>query len=226
MRKYIIISFVAFIVGVFIYLFFLRDKETESTDNEDASIAETIQRGKISTDFNQNEFTYGEEVGLLNELKLCDSTVKTDRDPLRPACSPRFFRFFPLENVSTLKNGFILMVKATVNGAQTRKVKIYQRENDALVLVNGFNGNLIERRIGKTKYDDLVIRFGNRISFKKQDGTEGSALHYYNCLFKWNGGKYQFDSCEDIDDRRVKTEFKDSMNLEIKTMLEQEHYLF
>jgi hypothetical protein len=217
MRKFVVVSIITLIVGIIVYVLLIRETGPESTENETTSGRKEIQRGQITTDFNQNEFPYGEEVGLLNELKLCDSTVETNRDPLRPACSPRFFRFFPLDDVSTLKNGFILLVKATVNNSQTRKVKIYQREKGVLVLVNGFNGNLIERRIGKTKYDDLVIRFGNRI---------GNTLHYYNCVYKWNGGKYQFDSCEDIDDRRVRKEFKDSMNLEIKSMLEQEHYLF
>jgi len=215
MRRIIIISFVIILsLTTFIYLL-IKDNGNDSTVN--ITSANEIQRGTISTDFNQNKFIYGEEENLLKEIGECDPMAETDRDPLRPACSPRFFRFFPLDNNATLKNGFILMVKATVKGAETRKVKIYQREKGTLVLVNGFNGYLIERRIGKSKYDDLVIRFGNRI---------GNTLHHYNCVYKWNNGKYQFDSCEDIDDRRVKKEFKDSMNLEIKTMLEQEHYLF
>lgn len=215
MRRNLIISFVAILALVTLIYLLTRDGGNDATANITSS--NEIQRGLISTDFNQNKFIYGEEENLLKEIGECDSIAEADRDPLHPACSPRFFRFFPLDNNATLKNGFILMVKATVRGAETRKVKIFQRENGVLVLLNGFNGYLIERRIGKTKYDDLVIRFGNRI---------GNTLHHYNCVYKWSNGKYQFDSCEDIDDRRVKKEFKDSMNLEIKTMLEQEHYLF
>lgn len=217
MRKFIVLFFVICSIGFITYLVYKNRNPIEKGDGTKTSSSNEIPRGEFSIEFNQNKFTFGEEEELLQELKECDSTAENDRDPLRPACSPRFFKFFPLDDGSTLKNGFILLVKATVRGSETRKTKIYQREGRMLVLVNGFNGTLIERRKSASKYDDLIIRFGNRID---------KTLHHFNCLFKWNGGKYLFDSCEEIDDNRVKKQFKDSMNVEIKTMLEQEHYLF
>jgi hypothetical protein len=217
MKKFLVLFFIIFTVGLITYLFYKYSNPPEESNTTTNSSTTEIQRGEFSIEFNQNKFTYGEEEDLLKELKECDSTVENDRDPLRPACSPRFFKFFPLDNGTTLKNGFILLIKATVRGSETRKTKIFQREKGILVLVNGFNGTLIERRKSATKYDDLVIRFGNRID---------KTLHHFNCVFKWNGGKYLYDSCERIDDNRVKKEFKDSMNLDIKTMLEKEHYLF
>jgi hypothetical protein len=194
MRKFIILLFIICSIGLITYLIYRNPNTPEKLEETNTNSSSEIPRGKISVEFNQN-----------------------DRDPFRPACSPRFFKFFPLDNGATLKNGFILLVKATVRGAETRKTKIFQREKGTLVLVNGFNGTLIERRKSATKYDDLVIRFGNRID---------KTLYHFNCLFKWNGGKYLFEACEEINDNRVKKEFKDSMNLEIKTMLEKEHYLF
>jgi hypothetical protein len=217
MRKYFIIVFIITVFGLITYLFYKKPTSPEDCHAKINSSVNEIQRGEISVEFNQNKFTFGEEEDLLKELKECDSTVENDRDPFKPACSPRFFKFFPLDNGATLKNGFILLIKATVRGSETRKTKIFQREKRSLVLVNGFNGTLIERRKSATKYDDLIIRFGNRID---------KNLHHFNCLFKWNGGKYLYDSCEEIDDSRVKKEFKDSMNSEIKTMLEKENYLF
>jgi hypothetical protein len=217
MRKFIILLFIICSIGLITYLIYRNPNTPEKLEETNTNSSSEIPRGKISVEFNQNKFTYNEEESLLQELKECDSTAENDRDPFRPACSPRFFKFFPLDNGATLKNGFILLVKATVRGAETRKTKIFQREKGTLVLVNGFNGTLIERRKSATKYDDLVIRFGNRID---------KTLHHFNCLFKWNGGKYLFEACEEINDNRVKKEFKDSMNLEIKTMLEKEHYLF
>ena len=217
MKKFLVLFFIIFAVGLITYLFYKYSNPPEEPNTTTNSSATEIQRGKFSIEFNQNKFTYGEEEDLLKELKECDSTAENDRDPFNPACSPRFFKFFPLDNGATLKNGFILLIKATVRGSETRKTKIFQREKGVLVLVNGFNGTLIERRKSATKYDDLVIRFGNRI-----DNT----LHHFNCIFKWNGGKYLYDSCERIDNNRVKKEFKDSMNLDIKSMLEKEHYLF
>ena len=204
-------------IGLLLICYVLMNN-SENEDNSSANATEnTIEYGVISTEFNQNKFIYGEEIDLLQELKECDSTAVNDRDPLKPACSPRFFRFFPLDNKTTLKNSFILLIKATVRGSETRKIKIFQREKGVLVLVNGFNGNLVERIKSTSKFDDLIIRFGNRID---------QTLHYYNCLFSWNGSQYQFKSCERIDDRKVKGEFKDSMNVEIKTMLEKENYFF
>jgi hypothetical protein len=204
-------------IGLLLICYVLMNN-SENEDNSSTNATEnTIEYGVISTEFNQNKFIYGEEIDLLQELKECDSTAVNDRDPLKPACSPRFFRFFPLDNKTTLKNSFILLIKATVRGSETRKIKIFQREKGVLVLVNGFNGNLVERIKSTSKFDDLIIRFGNRIN---------QTLHYYNCLFSWNGSQYQFKSCERIDDRKVKGEFKDSMNVEIKTMLEKENYFF
>jgi hypothetical protein len=212
-----IIVIVALIIGLLVVFYFLLNNSENDEDGSTNATENTIEYGVISTEFNQNKFVFGEEIALLQELKECDSTAVNDRDPLKPACSPRFFRFFPLDNKSTLKNSFILLIKATVRGSETRKIKIFQREKGVLVLVNGFNGNIIERIKSTSKYDDLIIRFGNRID---------QTLHYYNCLFSWNGSQYKFKSCEQIDDRRVKKEFQDSMNLEIKTMLEKKHYLF
>ena len=217
MKKFLVLFFIIFAVGLVTYLFYINSTPPEDNDTTSTISVNEIQRGEISVEFNQNKFKFGEEEDLLKELKECDSTAENNRDPFRPACSPRFFKFFPLDNGASLKNGFVLLIKATVRGSETRKTKIFQREKGTLVLVNGFNGTLIERRKSSSKYDDLIIRFGNRID---------KTLHHFNCLFKWNGGKYLYDSCEEIDDSRVKKEFKDSMNLEIKTMLELEHYLF
>jgi hypothetical protein len=212
-----IFGIVILIFGLILLAYSIMNKSDDEEEGSSNATSKDLEYGKISTEFNQNKFTYGEEVDLLQELKECDSAAVDDKDPLKPACSPRFFRFFPLENRTTLKNSFILLIKATVRGSETRKIKIYKREKGVLVLVNGFNGNLIERKKSNSKFDDLIIRFGNR--FK-------NTLYHYNCLFSWNGSQYQFKSCEDIDDRKVKTEFKDSMNIEIKKMLETENYLF
>lgn len=217
MKKFLVLLIIIFSVGIVTYLLYKYLNTPEVGNATENSSTNEIPRGKFEIDFNKNNFNFGEEEDLLKELKECDSTNENDRDPFRPACSPRFFKFFPLDDGGSLRNGFILLIKATVWGSETRKLKIFQREKGTLVLVNGFNGTLIERRKSVSKYDDLIIRFGNRID---------NILRHFNCLFKWKGGKYLFESCEEIDDRRVKKQFKDSINLEIKTMLEQEHYLF
>ena len=113
----------------------------------------------ISTDFGANTFSSsGEEIKLLKELHICDPKAASDTDELHPSCSPRFFRFFKLNKKSSLSSGFVLLVKAGVNGFPLRRVLVFQRENDQLVKLNGFNGNLIERRPSNSGYDDLVAK--------------------------------------------------------------------
>ena len=129
---------------------------------------------EISTDFNLNTFTQGSEPRLLHEIGICDTLTIKDNNLDEPACSPRFFRFFPLKNNTNFQNGFMLLVRSDVHAFPTRRLLIFQRESNQLVQVNGFNGYLIERRKSKTEYDDIVIRFFER--FDKQ-------IYFYHCLF-------------------------------------------
>lgn len=177
----------------------------------------------ISTDFATNTFSSGQEVELLKELKLCDPNAADDTDELHPSCSPKFFRFFKLSEQQQLKDGFILLVKAGVNGMQLRRVLIFQRDKGLLVKLNGFYGNLIETRPSSSGYPDLVIRF--------TDNIEGS-LAYYNCLFQWNGAQYRYTLCEAIQEggqeapHRIKKEYIDSMAPEIEQVLIDNKMLF
>ncbi|MDH4473612.1 MAG: hypothetical protein QE487_13465 [Fluviicola sp.] len=177
----------------------------------------------FSTDFNENTFSGNEEIELLKELKLCDPNAPNDTDENHPSCSPKFFRFFKLSEKTKLSNGFILLVKAGVNGFPLRRVLIFQRDGEQLVKLNGFNGNLIEFRPSKTGYQDLVVRFSDNI-----DGS----LTYYNCLFQWNGSQYDYKLCEAIQEggqeapHRIKQEFIDSMAPEIKKVLDENKMLF
>jgi len=174
----------------------------------------------ISTDFNSNAFTEGVEAELLKELKICNPKATSDTNALDAACSPKFFRFFQLTAKEPLKNGFILLVKSGVNGFPIRRVLIFEREKGQLVKLNGFNGNLIERRKSTTGYDDLILRF--------PDNYNGTLI-YYNCLFQWKNGAYEYQYCEEIDEdmpRRVKAELRDSMGIEIKKILDRNNMLF
>lgn len=174
----------------------------------------------ISTDFNANKFSSTTESALLKELKICVSNAPNDSDEENPACSPKFFRFFPLAKNIPLKNGFILLIKAGVGGHPLRRILVFQREKGELVKLNGFNGNLIEQRPAKTGYNDIVVRFPDNIE---------NSLIYYNCLFQWKNGKYEYVYCEVIDEgmpRKVKKEFIDSMGTEIKTILDKNNMIF
>jgi hypothetical protein len=208
----------------FFYLstFFILAVACEET-NEDIKIGsnpiQTVDN-TISTDFNANQFSSATEASLLKELKICNVNASTETDEKNPACSPKFFRFFPLAKNIPLKNGFILLVKAGVGGHPLRRILIFQREKGILVKLNGFNGNLIEQRPSKSGYNDIVVRFPDNID---------NSLIYYNCLFKWKNGKYDYKYCEVIDEgmpRNVKAEFIDSMGVEIKKILDKNNMIF
>ncbi len=174
----------------------------------------------ISTDFNENSFTSKVEAELLKELHLCDPKATSDEDPKHPTCSPKFFRFFKLNAQTPLKDGFKLLIKAGVNGFPLRRLLIFEREKDVLVKLNGFNGNLIEERKAASGYNDLVIRFPDNIN---------ENITYYNCLFRWKDGKYEYVNCEVIDEdvpRKIKAEFVDSMGIEIKKILDKNDMIF
>lgn len=181
---------------------------------------EEVVDNTISTDFNSNTFTEGVEAELLKELKICNPNATSDTNERDAACSPKFFRFFKLTAKTPLKNGFILLIKSGVNGFPIRRVLIFERENGQLVKLNGFNGNIIERRKSDSGYDDLVLRF--------PDNYDGHLI-YYNCLFQWKDGAYAYQYCEEIDEdmpRPIKAELRDSMGVEIKKILDRNNMLF
>lgn len=174
----------------------------------------------ISTNFNENTFSFGGETELLKELHLCDPKATSDDNPKKPSCSPRFFRFFKLTPNKPLKDGFILLIKAGVNDFPLRRTLIFEREKGALIKLNGFNGNLIEQRKTATGFDDLIIRFPDNIN---------GNVTYYNCLFTWENGKYEYVNCEVIDEdipRKIKAEYIDSMAVEIKKILDRNNMIF
>jgi hypothetical protein len=210
------------------FFFFLSILFTSCVDEVDETITiekrhsakEPLADNTISTNFNENDFKSKVEGELLKELHLCDPNAAKNDDPEHPSCSPNFFRFFKLNKETPLKDGFKLLIKAGVNGFPIRRLLIFEREAGTLVKLNGFNGNLIEERKNASGYDDLVIRFPDNIN---------DNITYYNCLFRWKDGRYNYIHCEVIDEdvpRKVKAAFIDSMGVEIKKILDRNNMLF
>ncbi len=158
---------------------------------------------EISTDFNLNAFTQGNEPRLLHEIGICDTMTLKNNNLDEPACSPRFFRFFPLKNNTDFQNGFMLLVRSGVHAFPTRLFMVFERKDNKLKQVNAFNGYIIERRKSKTEYDDIVIRFFERYDKQK---------YFYHCLFSWDKGRYNYVKCEEINDQKVKAEKVDSVS--------------
>lgn len=204
------------VIGVFV-AWFLNSRKN-ATNGDDST--ETTKKQKIeyiSTDFNANAFSGKVEEKLLKEIGICDSTQGDDNNLDNPSCSPRFFRFFKLNKTKGLNDGFMLLVRAGVNKFPVRRLLIFERENGQLVKVNGFVGYIIERRSTDASYDDIVVRFFERYYEQK---------YFYNCLYTWKNGQYQYVRCEAINDSKIKPEKSDSVSVEVEKIIKEKQLVY
>jgi hypothetical protein len=164
----------------------------------------------VETLFNTDSFDDPKHIELLKELKICSEFQKDTANYLEPACSPRFFRIFPMRDDVPVENAFLLQIKSKVGGIKLRRLVTFVREKGQLVKVNTFVANLIGTKKSKSHYNDLILRFN--------DNVEGEVI-FYNCLFTWDGTHYKFKSVELIEGltwrQRLKPEFKDSVSNDI-----------
>ena len=213
LKRIVWIALVVFICSLLVWKYSSEDP-TKKNDVEKKKVLKVEQ---ISTDFNLNKFSSNEEIKLLKEIGICDSTQADDTNLDKPSCSPRFFRFFKLNKSKELKDGFMLLVRAGVNAFPVRRLLIFERENGQLVKTNGFVGYIIERRVVEGNYDDIVVRFFERYESQK---------YFYNCLFSWKEGRYQYKSCEAINDRAILKEKQDSVSVEVLKYLNENQLIF
>lgn len=173
---------------------------------------------KIETLFDQTTFPSDEEPKLLRELQICNISQRDLENHLDPACNPKFFRFFQFIENKSLKNAFLLQIKARVNNFPLRRLLVFEREKGILVKVNAFVANLIGTRISKTKHHDLILRFN--------DNVPTGEVIFYNCLYQWENNHYVFKKIEQINDANIKPQFQDSMNTVISTIIKNNRMEF
>jgi len=187
------------------------EEDQASKKDTDTSVSDITG---IETLFNVDNFEDAKHLALLKELKICSEFQKDTTNYMEPACSPRFFRVFPMRDDAPVENAFLLQIKSKVGGIKLRRLVTFVREKGQLVKVNTFVANLIGTRTSKSHYKDLILRFN--------DNIEGEII-FYNCLFAWDGKKYTFKSVELIEGsdwrQRLKPEFKDSVSNDIYTTL-------
>jgi len=187
------------------------EEDQASKKDTDTSVSDITG---IETLFNVDNFEDAKHLALLKELKICSEFQKDTTNYMEPACSPRFFRVFPMRDDAPVENAFLLQIKSKVGGIKLRRLVTFVREKGQLVKVNTFVANLIGTRTSNTHYKDLILRFN--------DNIEGEII-FYNCLFAWDGTKYSFKSVELIEGsdwrQRLKPEFKDSVSNDIYTTL-------
>lgn len=192
--------------------------EENPSEKNDEKKTEVLEVTGIETLFNTDSFDDPKHIELLKELKICSEFQKDTSNYLEPACSPRFFRIFPMRDDAPVENAFLLQIKSKVGGIKLRRLVSFIREKGELVKVNTFIANLIGTRKSKTHYNDLILRFN--------DNVDGDVI-FYNCIFTWNGSTYKFQTAETIEGtdadgpwrQRIKEEFKDSVSLDIYNTL-------
>ena len=168
--------------------------------------------------FDETTFPSNDEFELLKELKICDVAQRDLNNYLVPACNPKFFKFFTFAEHKKLKDAFLLLIKSKVQGFPLRRVLIFEREGKELVKVNGFVANLIGKRKSASKYDDLILRFNDKVG--------GEEVVFYNCLYVWKDKRYVFKQVEQINDANIKSQFQDSMNVEIEAVITKNRMVF
>lgn len=177
----------------------------------------------IETLFDESSFPDRMHRSLLIELGICDTVPMEVSGCVE--CGPGNFKFFQHKPASSINDAFMLQIKAEsiLKGQAVplpeRHLLIFERENGALVKVNGFRGNLIAMRENPSGARDLVVRF-----WVAEDEA------FLNCLFQWKDGKYQFVSVEAIHggggNGAVKEEFKDSISKMVYESLTANGLLF
>ena len=195
-----------------------------SCNEEGTTKKTTAQKTQVGTQtnieclFDETTFASPDEYPLLKELKICDETQKDLNNYDVPACNPKFFKFYPFIENKKLKDAFVLLIKSRVQGFPLRRVLVFEREGKELVKVNGFVANLIGKRKSASKHDDLILRFNDKAGMGE--------VVFYNCLYVWKDKHYVFKQVEQINDANIKTEFQDSMNVEIETVISKNRMVF
>ena len=181
--------------------------------------------------FNATSFDSPIYPKLLRELNICFENAIEDC-PRCATVSPRFFKFYKINAKDKVENMFGLQVKALtiLKGKQyaipSRQLIIYQREAGNLVKVNEYKGNLIEKITTTSGVDDLIIRFMMK---EQMEDNAGKVNAFFNCLFKWNGTRYEFNQVEAIvwgnKGGPVKAEFKKETSADVYSDLISRGYI-
>lgn len=174
-------------------------------------------------DFDEKKFKDPVHLELLKELDICD--VELSDTSMYAPCTPEYFQIYPYHKDKSVKDAFILYVKAAIplKGQPyllpVRHVIVFERENGTLVRVNGFRGELAELRETAGGHKDLVVAL-----YLTGDET------LFDCLFKYKDGKYSFEHVIGLDwgegMRDVKEEMRDSVSKDVYRDLMSKNLIF
>lgn len=137
----------------------------------------------ITTLFDEDQFEDPTMEGLLTEIKICNPLSSDTLTNGIVPCSPKFFKFYSYNRTRNIDDAFLLQIRKGVNNYPFRRLLIFTRENDQLVLMNGIRGYLVEKRKSDTGLDDLVVAL--------VDILEGEYMRY-DVLLRYENGKYHY----------------------------------
>ncbi len=177
------------LIGIFVFVACASEEEEKPKKS-----AEEIYFEGVATKFEGEKFKNTIEEDLLKELGVCE--FASSDSTYYATCSPENFKISAYKNEGSLKDAFILEMKAGIfpKNAEVplppvRHVIVFEREGGELVKVGGFRGNLIGMRPNKASgAKDLLMALYD---------TDDETL--FHCVFKWNGAKYEFHSIERMD---------------------------
>lgn len=206
------------ILPVFIFASCGTDENSTTTTHEDGETGEIIT---VEKPFQKESFTEVTESELLNELNICD----TGADSLFTPCSAKYFTLKSFRKDKELKDAFILQVRGGVRLVgepepfPVRRLLIFERENDKLVRVNGFVGDLDSFERSGTDIDNIIVAF-----YDPQDDV------MFHCLFEWENRKYSFKEVVSIDvgsgPKPVKKDQLESVSNEVYQLLMDKSMIF
>jgi hypothetical protein len=149
---------------------------TDNTENDANVIV-------VTTLFDEESFPDPEMPALLTEIKICNPLINDSIIDGVVPCSPKYFKFYTYNRKRSLEDAFLLQVRKGVNNYPFRRLLIFTRENDQLVLMNGIRGYLVEKRKSESGLDDLVVAL--------VDNLEGEYMRY-DVLLRYENGKYHY----------------------------------
>lgn len=174
-------------------------------------------------EFDDKKFKDPLHLEILKELDICDLSL-SDSSMYAP-CTPEYFQIYPFRKDKSVKDAFILYVKAAIplKGQPmllpVRHVIVFERENGELVRVNGFRGEMVELRENAKGDKDLIVAL-----YLTGDET------LFDCKFIYKDGKYSFEAVEALDwgegMRNVKASMKDSVSRQVYRDLMDKQLIF
>ncbi|MBN9295061.1 MAG: hypothetical protein J0G96_13875 [Flavobacteriia bacterium] len=174
------------------------------SSSESAPIKPKEYEEEIEVIFQDSKANTPLEDSLLKAVNLCNPDQKDLKNYMSPSCNSKFFEVFPLVNKATMRDRFLVLCRSGVHGFPVRRVIVFEKENGTYMTTNTFVADLVAMEKSKnSEYKDLILQF--------MDTDENR----FECRYTWREGRYAYDKVMKINGNRIKTQYLDSMKVEI-----------